>query len=363
MLEKVLPVFPKEKRPVLMLGPCGAETREQVLKTAEGLVDVKPNLFRAGIWKPRSRPDSFQGVGETGLDWLVEVREKFGIPVATEVANGEHVRIGLQYGVDVFWIGSRTSVNPFYVQEIADALEGHDIPVIVKNPVNPDLDLWIGAMERFAQAGITRIAAIHRGFAFHGKSVYRNPPVWEIPIELKRRYPDLQLLCDVSHIGGDPSLLLEIAQKALDLNYDGLMIETHIDPPSALSDSRQQIKPENVAKKILDQLVVREPSTSDTDFLKALDKLRIEIDRLDDEVLELLAERMKLSETIGSFKREKNISILQPERWTDIIMRSKALGKNLGLGEEFILSVIQAIHQESINHQSKVMKPDQNPKS
>jgi chorismate mutase len=359
MLEKILPVFPVEKRPVLMLGPCGAESREQILKTAAGLQTIGPDLFRAGIWKPRSRPGSFQGVGEKGLDWLIEVREKYGFPIATEVANSDHVKIGLKYGIDVFWVGARTSVNPFYVQEIADALQGHDVPVIVKNPVNPDLDLWIGAMERFAQAGINRIAAIHRGFAFHGKSVYRNPPFWEIPIELKRRFPNIQLVCDVSHIGGDPSLLLEIAQKALDLNYDGLMIETHIDPPSALSDSQQQIKPENVTADILSQLVVREPSTSDTDFLEALDKLRIEIDRLDDEVLVLLAERMKLSETIGSFKREKNISILQPERWTDIIVRSKALGKNLGLGEEFILAMIQAIHQESINHQSKVMRPEQ----
>lgn len=339
-----------------MLGPCGAETREQVLQTAEGLSHLGPDLFRAGIWKPRSRPGTFQGVGEKGLEWLIEVREQYGVPVATEVANASHVAEALQAGVDVLWIGARTTVNPFYVQEIADALEGHDVPVIVKNPINPDLELWIGAMERMARAGISRIAAIHRGFAFHGKSMYRNQPVWEIPIELKRRYPDLQIICDVSHIGGIPSLLLELSQKALDLNYSGLMIETHIDPPSALSDSRQQIRPDEVGSMVLDHLVVREETTSDVIFLQALEKLRNEIDQLDDEVLVLLAERMKLSETIGAFKLDKNISILQPQRWTSIIERSKSLGKNLGLSEEFILAIIQAIHQESINHQSKVMQ-------
>jgi len=356
MLDSIKPIFPTDKRPVLMLGPCGAESRDQVLQTAEGIVHLKPDLFRAGIWKPRSRPGTFQGVGERGLEWLVEVKERFGIPVATEVANVAHVEEAIRVGVDVLWIGARTSVNPFYVQEIADALEGHDIPVIVKNPINPDLELWIGAMERIARAGITRIAAIHRGFAFHGKSMYRNPPVWEIPIELKRRFPDLQIICDISHIGGLPSLFLELAQKALDLNYTGLMIETHIDPPNALSDARQQVRPEDLKDLILDHLVVREETTSDVMFLQALDKLRSEIDRLDDEVLVLLAERMKLAETIGTFKLDKNISILQPKRWNDIIERSRSYGKNLGLSEEFILAMIQAIHPESINHQSKVMQ-------
>jgi chorismate mutase len=356
MLENVRPIFPVNKRPVLMLGPCGAETREQVIATAEGLRSFEPDLFRAGIWKPRSRPGTFQGVGEQGLQWLLEVKERFGYKVSTEVANAAHVKEAIKYGVDVLWIGARTTVNPFYVQEIADALEGHDIPVIVKNPINPDLELWIGAMERLQRSGITQIAAIHRGFAFHGKSMYRNQPVWEIPIELKRRYPDLQLICDVSHIGGDPTLLLELAQKALDLNYQGLMIETRIEPARALSDARQQITPNELLITILEHLVVRSPSTSDVMFLQALEKLRNRIDQLDDEVLVLLSERMKLAETIGEFKLDKNISILQPQRWNNIILRSKALGINLGLSEDFILAIIQAIHQESINHQSKVMR-------
>lgn len=356
MLEKILPVFQTSTRPLLMLGPCGAESRKQVIDTASGLIGLKPHLFRAGIWKPRSRPGTFQGVGEIGLEWLKEVKERFHVPVATEVANALHVKSALAAGIDVLWIGARTTVNPFYVQEIADALKGTDVPVIVKNPINPDLELWIGALERMATAGITRIAAIHRGFAFHGKSPFRNQPVWEIPIELKLRYPNIQLLCDVSHIAGTPALMSELAQKALDLNYDGLMIESHCDPQNALSDSQQQVRPDQLNELILNQIVVREPSTSDELFIKALEKLRREIDQLDDEVMQLLSRRMLLSEEIGSFKLDKNISILQPERWTKIIERTKAKGKNLGLSDAFITAMIQAIHQESINHQSKVMQ-------
>lgn len=357
MLENIKPAIEARGKPILMMGPCGAESREQVLKTAEGFTSCKPDLFRAGIWKPRSRPDTFQGVGSQGLKWLTEVKEKYGFPVSTEVANGTHVREALNNNIDVIWIGARTTVNPFYVQEIADALVGSDIPVIVKNPINPDLELWIGALERLAKVGIQQMAVIHRGFAFYGQSMYRNQPIWEIPIEFKRRFPHIQMICDVSHIGGEPSLFLELAQKAMDLNYDGLMIETHNDPPNALSDSRQQIRPQEVSSLILDHLVIRKPSTNDVGFLQAIEKLRKEIDSIDDEVLVRLGERMKLSEEIGTFKLEKNISILQPDRWSKIIERSKVLGNNLGLSEAFVLAIIQAIHQESINHQSKVMHP------
>jgi chorismate mutase len=342
-------------RPFLISGPCSAETEEQVMETARKLAEIKEvSVFRSGIWKPRTRPNSFEGVGSEGLKWLRRVKQETGLLVGTEVANEKHVYEALKYGIDLLWIGARTSVNPFTVQEISDALQGVDVMVLVKNPINPDIELWIGAIERVARAGITRIGAIHRGFSSYEKTLYRNQPNWQLPIELRRRIPDLPIICDPSHIAGARQYLHEISQKAMDLNFDGLMLESHINPAKALSDAAQQITP-NDLKELLSRLILRSPGTSDPKLLDVLGELRQQIDIYDDHLLDLMEKRMKVAETIGLYKKENNITILQSLRWDEIISKAIIKGKAKGLSSELIDTIFKAIHQESINHQMRVM--------
>jgi chorismate mutase len=344
----------KEGEKALILGPCSAESFQQLHDFAERLQTVKPHLIRAGIWKPRTRPGHFQGMGAIAIPWLVDLKREFGYKICTEVANSQHVEQVLKAGFDAIWLGARTTVNPFYVQDIVDALKV-DIPVLIKNPLNPDLYLWMGAIERCLKAGLHRIAAIHRGFSFYGNSVYRNIPRWQIPIELKRRMPELQMLVDISHISGTPSNLLEIAQIGFDLNYDGIMVEVHPDPQNALSDSDQQVTPEFLKAEILDKLIKRDVKTDDTRFNSQVTELRSRIDLIDEEIVDLISKRMQLVETIGFEKEQNMISIFQPERWDEIIKRLIEIGKQKNLSEEFIFSLIEAIHIESIHHQSKKM--------
>jgi chorismate mutase len=342
-------------RPFLISGPCSAETEEQVMETARELAKIREvSVFRAGIWKPRTRPNSFEGVGVEGLKWLRRVKEETGLMVATEVANEKHVYEALKYGIDMLWIGARTSVNPFTVQEIADALKGVDVMVLVKNPINPDIELWTGAIERVARAGIKRIGAIHRGFSSYEKTTYRNQPNWQLPIELRRRIPDLPLICDPSHISGARAYIHEISQKALDLNYDGLMIECHINPAVALSDSSQQLTPVDL-RETLSRLILRSASTTDQKLLDVLGELRQQIDIYDDHLLDLMEQRMKVSETIGHYKKENNITILQSTRWEEIVSKAMQKGLAKGLSSELIDALFKAIHQESINRQMKIM--------
>ena len=349
-------------RPFLISGPCSAETEEQVMQTAKQLAGLNQIVvFRAGIWKPRTRPNSFEGVGQEGLKWLRNVRQETGLLVGTEVANEKHVYEALKYGIDVLWIGARTSVNPFAVQEISDALNGVDVIVLVKNPINPDLELWIGAIERIARAGITRIGAIHRGFSAYEKTIYRNQPNWQLPIELRRRIPDIPLICDPSHIAGSRQYIFEISQKAMDLNFDGLMIESHIDPSKALSDAAQQLTP-NDLRELLSRLIYRNPNPSDPRLLDVLGELRQQIDVYDEHLLDLMEKRMKVAETIGQYKKENNITILQSTRWEEIINKVMVKGMAKGLSPEMIDTIFKAIHQESINHQMKVMNDEVNPK-
>lgn len=344
------------KRPFIIAGPCSAETEEQVLQTARELVKQDIDLFRAGIWKPRTRPGSFEGVGVEGLRWLKRVKEETGLRVTTEVAKTEHVFEALKYGIDVLWLGARTTVNPFSVQEVADALRGTDIPVFIKNPINPDLALWMGAIERIYKAGITKIGVIHRGFSHHGESKYRNVPRWQIPIELKRVFPDIQILCDNSHICGRRDTLLDVAQKAMDLNFDGIMTEVHPTPDDAWSDAAQQITPAQF-KELTEKLKVRKP-TYDESFMDQLEHLRHQIDEIDDDLLNLLEARMKLSESIGEYKKQNNIAILQPDRWGEILERSVAKGTAKGLTKDFVYDVFKAIHKESIDKQSKLLNEE-----
>lgn len=342
-------------RPFLISGPCSAETEEQVMATATALARIpEVSVFRAGIWKPRTRPDSFEGVGVEGLKWLRNVKHETGLMVGTEVANEKHVYEALKYGVDLLWIGARTSVNPFTVQEISDALQGVDVMVLVKNPINPDLELWIGAIERIARAGITRIGAIHRGFSSYEKTIYRNQPNWQLPIELRRRFPDLPIICDPSHISGTREFLYQLSQKAMDLNFDGLMLESHIDPDHALSDASQQITPDEL-HELLSRLILRNPVASDPKLLDILGELRQQIDVFDDALLDILEKRMKVAQTIGQYKKDNNITILQPTRWDEIIRKVVINGQVKGLSREVIDTIFKAIHQESINHQMRIM--------
>jgi chorismate mutase len=342
-------------RPFLISGPCSAETEEQVMETARQLAQINEvSVFRAGIWKPRTRPNSFEGVGTEGLKWLRTVKQETGLLVGTEVANEKHVYEALKYGIDLLWIGARTSVNPFTVQEISDALNGVDVMVLVKNPINPDIELWMGAIERIAKAGITRLGAIHRGFSSYVKTLYRNQPNWQLPIELRRRIPDLPIICDPSHIAGSRLYLHEISQKAMDLNFDGLMLESHINPKEALSDASQQITP-NDLRELLSRLILRSASTSDPKLLDVLGELRQQIDVYDEHLLDLLEQRMKVAETIGQYKKDNNITILQSTRWDEIMKKVIAKGLAKGLSSETIDTIFKAIHQESINHQMKVM--------
>jgi len=344
------------KRPIIISGPCSAETEEQTLNIAQQLSDMGVKIFRAGIWKPRTRPGAFEGVGSIGLPWLKRVKEETGMFIGVEVANAHHVYEAIKYGVDIMWIGARTSANPFAVQEVADALKGIDIPVLVKNPVNPDLELWIGAFERLNNAGITQLAAIHRGFSTYDKSEFRNHPQWQIPIELRRRFPEIPIITDPSHIGGKRSLIAEICQEAMDLSFDGLIIETHCNPDKAWSDASQQITPETL-KGILDNLVLRRPKIGDTPR-NTLDELRKQIDKLDNQLLDILKERMKISEAIGRYKYENNITILQARRYDEIMNDRKAKAESRSLNADFVTEIFESIHEESIRCQSAVMNKE-----
>jgi len=350
------PVF--KKRPLVIAGPCSAESEEQVLSTAASLVaSGRVDIFRAGIWKPRTRPGQFEGVGTPGLKWLRRVRDEYGLPVAVEVATEKHVYEALKHGMDAVWIGARTSVNPFALNEIAAALKDANVMVFVKNPVNPDLELWIGAMERINRAGITMLAAVHRGFSTWEKTSFRNQPRWQIAVELRQRLPGIGMICDPSHMGGDSAFIGDLSQKAMDLHYDGLMIETHIDPPSALSDRKQQITPVELMN-VLGNLVLRSPTTDDPEFLETIEDLRSQIDVYDNLLLDILESRMQVAETIGRYKKEHGITILQSSRWKEVKDNAVDKGVRKGLTPEFIQSILEAIHQESITHQMKVMKDE-----
>ncbi len=349
-----LPGLPFQ-RPLIMSGPCSAETETQVLETAKKLSKHGIKIFRAGIWKPRTRPKAFEGHGVKALPWLKRVKEETGMYTAVEVANAKHVFESLKYGVDILWIGARTSANPFAVQEVADAVKGVDIPVLVKNPINPDVELWIGALERINDAGIKRLAAIHRGFSSYESSLYRNPPQWEIPIELKRRIPNLPIITDPSHICGSWENLYEISQKAMDLNFDGLIIESHLNPEEAWSDAKQQLTPEEL-KTMLDKLVLRNPEI-DEEQKVTLEQLRLQIDKYDDMIINTFEKRMKVAKEIGRYKKENNITILQTKRWDEILNKRIKQGGMKGLTPEFITKIFRAIHQESINHQESIMTP------
>ncbi|MGV6860823.1 MAG: chorismate mutase [Putridiphycobacter sp.] len=343
------------KKPLIIAGPCSAETEDQVLQTAVQLKkNVNLDLLRAGIWKPRTRPGNFEGVGEKGLKWLVNAGKEINTPVTTEVANAKHVEQALKAGVDVLWIGARTTVNPFSVQEIADALKGVKVPVMIKNPINPDLQLWVGAIERIMAAGITNIFAVHRGFSSFEKTKYRNVPKWGIPIELMHLFPELPIICDPSHIGGSRELIESISQKALDMNMSGLMIETHPNPDKAWSDAKQQITPDKLGE-IIKNLVVREQTPTDPLFLDKLACLRSEIDEIDEKLLQILAERFKLIEEIGTYKKENNTTILQPDRWFEILNSRQILAEDLNLNALFIDKLLKIIHQESVGLQTKIM--------
>ncbi len=339
----------------LILGPCSAESPRQLEDTIVSLGELQPDLIRAGVWKPRTRPGHFQGMGEPALEWMTLLKQKYGIKFCAEVANSAHVEACLKHGVDVLWIGARTTVNPFYVQEIADALKGTKIPVMVKNPINPDIFLWMGALERLEKVGIKRLAAIHRGFSFYGNSIFRNVPRWQIALELKRQLPELQMLVDVSHISGSSRHLLEIAQIALDLNYSGIMAEIHPHPSEALSDADQQVTADFFKQNVWDRLIQRRPDITARGDLDAIISLRAKIDNIDQSLMKLVAERMKIAEQIGIIKKESAISILQANRWEEILTSLLATGKELGLSDEFVSSLIEAIHIESIQHQSKKM--------
>ncbi len=340
-------------RPLFISGPCSCESEDQMMETALRLSDKGIHLLRAGIWKPRTRPGMFEGIGKDGLSWLVNAGKQTNKPTCVEVATVQHVEDALEAGIDILWIGARTTVNPFFVQEIASALKGVDIPVLVKNPINPDLQLWLGSMERLNAAGITKLGAIHRGFSVYEKSSYRNLPMWEIPIELRRLYPQMPIIVDPSHICGSRDLIYSVSQKALDLDFDGLMIESHRDPDNAWSDSDQQLTPEQLGE-IIASLVVRS-SAVDTMFGNELDIWRAQIDRIDNYMLEIMADRMGIARKIGAFKRDNGITILQTNRWDEIFRDriSKATEKELTV--DFIRELMEAIHQESIRHQTKIM--------
>lgn len=343
-----------KKRPLIISGPCSAETEEQVLSTAQRLAATgKVDVLRAGIWKPRTRPGNFEGIGTKALVWLQQAKKLTGLPITVEVATAKQVEDALHFGVDILWIGARTTVNPFSVQEVADALRGVNVPVLIKNPINPDLELWTGAVERVAKAGIKDLGLIHRGFSSYGNTEYRNAPMWHLAIEMKRRNPELLMINDPSHICGRRDILLEIAQKAIDLDYDGLMIESHIDPDKAWSDAKQQVTPDKLAE-MLDAIVWRREDVASEEFHQALEKLRQQINHLDDELMQILSQRMKVSEKIAEYKKENNITILQTNRWNEILNRACQRAEKLGLSKEFITKYFDAVHMESISHQTKI---------
>jgi chorismate mutase len=344
-------------RPFVIAGPCSAESMEQVDEVVRSLALTKVvKLIRAGVWKPRTRPNSFEGMGDEALHWLMSASQKYGLPVSTEVANAQHVEKALKAGIHVLWLGARTTVNPFTVQEIADALKGVSIPVMVKNPVNPDLELWIGALERLDKAGVSDTVAVHRGFSYYNHPTYRNAPQWEIPIALRERMPNIPMLCDPSHISGKRDLIFDLSQKALDLHFDGLMIEVHNDPSKALSDAQQQLTPYQLSS-LLKGLVIREHTVHDN-FVEQLNEMRSEVELLDDQLFELLAKRMQHSASIGDFKREHGITILQQEHWKKMIAQRMSQSIDYDLSKEFVRRLMDEIHQESIRKQTKVMNPE-----
>jgi len=344
-----------QKTPLIISGPCSVESEEQVLITAQEISKSgKVSILRGGIWKPRTRPNSFEGVGEEGLKWLKQAGNKVGLPVATEVANAEHVEACLKNNIDILWVGARTTVNPFSIQEIADALKGVDIPVMVKNPITPDLNLWVGALERINAAGINKLAAIHRGFSSFDKSSYRNAPMWEFPIELKLMCPEIPMFCDPSHIAGDKELISYVSQKALDLNMEGLMLESHINPLEAKSDAKQQLTPVEL-ENLLNQLIIREKDAGDEEFINKLEQLRTIIDELDEELINKFSSRMEIIEKIGKYKSANNVTIFQLERWESILANRSFLAEKVGLSDDFIKKMLELIHQESIRVQTKIM--------
>ena len=338
------------ERPFVISGPCSAETEEQVMTTARQLAMKGCHNFRAGVWKPRTKPGGFEGNGEKALPWMKAVKEETGMLVATEVATPEHVELCLKYGIDILWIGARTSANPFAMQAIADALQGVDIPVFVKNPINPDLELWIGALARINQAGIKRLGAIHRGFSSYDKKIYRNMPMWQIPIELRRRIPDLPIICDPSHIGGRRELIAPLCQQAMDLGFDGLIVESHCDPDKAWSDAKQQVTPD-VIDFILSLLIIRDEKTT----TEGITQLRKQIDELDNDLMELLSKRMRVCREIGQYKKEHNMTVLQPTRYNEILNKRGAQGTLCGMDSDFVKVVFEAVHQESVRQQMEII--------
>mgnify|MGYP000120515184 FL=1 len=343
------------KRPLIISGPCSAETEEQVIETAERLAKTgKVDMLRAGIWKPRTKPGMFEGIGAKGLPWLQKAKKLTGLPTTVEVATGKQVEDALTFDVDVLWIGARTTVNPFSVQEVADALRGVDVPVLIKNPINPDLELWQGAVERVSRAGIKQVGLIHRGFSSYGNTEFRNAPMWHLAIEMKRRMPGMPIINDPSHICGRRDILQATAQKAIDLDFDGLMIESHIDPDNAWSDAKQQITPERLAE-MLSAISWRKEDVSSESYHAALDKLREQINHIDDELMQLISQRMSIAEKIGEYKRNNNVTILQSTRWNEVLDKALMKAGKVGLSEEFITRYMDAIHMESINRQNKIM--------
>ena len=340
--------------PLVVAGPCSAETEDQVLKIAHELKDTDVSYYRAGIWKPSTRPGNFEGVGAIGLKWLQKVKEETGLKTATEVANRAHVDLALEHDVDLLWIGARSTVSPFIVQEIADALEGTDKIVLVKNPVNPDLSLWLGAVERLHSANIEKLGVIHRGFSTYEKTKYRNIPEWQLAIELQTKFPDLPIINDPSHITGKRDMVFDVSQTALDLNFDGLMIETHYDPDNAWSDAAQQVTPKTLVQMMKD-LRIRKETDEEAEYNNNLSNLRAQIDILDNQLIDLMGKRMKVSDGIGELKKQKNVAVLQSNRWNAILGNMILEGEQRGLSEEFVLKMFKAIHQESINHQEKII--------
>ena len=338
------------ERPFVIAGPCSAETEEQVMTTATQLAQKGCHIFRAGVWKPRTKPGGFEGNGEMALPWMKRVKEETGMLVSTEVATPEHVELALKYGIDILWVGARTTANPFAMQALADSLRGIDVPVFVKNPVNPDLELWIGAMERINQAGIKRMAAIHRGFSSYDKKIYRNLPMWQIPIELHRRLPELPIICDPSHIGGRRELIAPLCQQAMDLGFEGLIVESHCNPDCAWSDAKQQVTPD-VLDYILSLLVIRDETSTTED----IQMLRKQIDELDNDLMSLLAKRMRVCREIGQYKKEHNMTVLQANRYNEILEKRGAQGALCGMSADFIAQIFEGIHEESVRQQLEII--------
>ena len=344
-----------EPRPSVIAGPCSAETEEQVMETAKGLKELGINVFRAGIWKPRTHPGSFEGVGAEGLRWMQKVKKEYGLKIATEVASEKHVFECLKYGVDLVWLGARTTANPFLVQEIADALKDTDIPVLVKNPVNPDLDLWIGALERLNGAGIRKLGIIHRGFSTFDRIKYRNDPQWQVAIELRSRYPELPFFVDPSHMAGCKDYIREVSQRSLDLGFEGLMIESHCNPSCAWSDARQQLTPDELRDLLYNQILVRNADSDSPEWKENIDQLRAKIDIIDENILYALGSRMKISRQIGEYKKSNNIAILQTSRWDAVLAKVIEKGHEYDLSEKFLTDVFNAIHEASVEIQNEII--------